>query len=406
MRAGPRPPLSQPPAKGGRRRAPDRSGTARKQDLLNTILEASLDDRAWAAVLERLCGLLGADKALVEVHRAAAPRNLFLATHGIKPRDRDLYITRYAPQNPWLRAWISHFKPGVIIPGDRLLGRLELVQTEFYQELLQRQDVFYLVGATLLHDARGLATLVLMRGRRCGPFQKAEISALKPFIPPIQQALAASLMIREAEQESRTAVEILNRIPTGILFLDSDGRVLERNRRARDLLASEDGLRLTPEGRLEGMFPGDGVRLAEAAAAVLADPEQARADSPRMVTLRRRSREAPLHLVFFADRDPGACIGEPHPRVIVFITDPWKAERPSEAILVELFGLSKAEARLAALLAQGDNLDDCAGRLGIRPATARTHLKRIFSKTGTRRQGELIRFLLESPAMLAAWEGA
>ena len=59
------------------------------------------------------------------------------------------------------------------------------------------------------------------------------------------------------------------------------------------------------------------------------------------------------------------------------------------------FGLTAAEAVFAAEISRGDGLQAVAERLAIAPTTARTHLTRIFEKTGTRRQAELVRLLMQ-----------
>jgi DNA-binding CsgD family transcriptional regulator len=63
------------------------------------------------------------------------------------------------------------------------------------------------------------------------------------------------------------------------------------------------------------------------------------------------------------------------------------------------FGLTEAEARLAALLASGEELRFAAEKLGITYGTARTRLAEIFQKTETRRQAELMKILLTTLAM-------
>ena len=55
--------------------------------------------------------------------------------------------------------------------------------------------------------------------------------------------------------------------------------------------------------------------------------------------------------------------------------------------------LTASEATLAAELAQGTSLIDLARKLGISRSTVRTHLARVFAKTSTRRQPELIALL-------------
>jgi DNA-binding CsgD family transcriptional regulator len=58
--------------------------------------------------------------------------------------------------------------------------------------------------------------------------------------------------------------------------------------------------------------------------------------------------------------------------------------------LCRLYGLTRGEAALAVLLVRGKSIEDAAEELFISPHTARTHLKRIFMKTDTHRQTELV----------------
>ena len=71
-----------------------------------------------------------------------------------------------------------------------------------------------------------------------------------------------------------------------------------------------------------------------------------------------------------------------------------------EQALAALYDLTPAEAKVFSLLASGMSLATIAARLGIRHSTAKTHLQRLFAKTGAGRQAELIR-LAASLAMFA-----
>lgn len=83
-----------------------------------------------------------------------------------------------------------------------------------------------------------------------------------------------------------------------------------------------------------------------------------------------------------------------HAGATVVIHDPTLGPIDPSDHLAALYTLTPAEARLASALASGRSLDESADALSITKATARTRLKRVFEKTGTRRQGELIRKLL------------
>ncbi|MFB3078283.1 MAG: helix-turn-helix transcriptional regulator [Lysobacterales bacterium] len=65
---------------------------------------------------------------------------------------------------------------------------------------------------------------------------------------------------------------------------------------------------------------------------------------------------------------------------------------------MELFGLTRAEARLAMQLANGATLDEAAEKLHISRNTVKSHLSSVFSKTGVTRQTKLIQLILRSVA--------
>jgi DNA-binding CsgD family transcriptional regulator len=76
-------------------------------------------------------------------------------------------------------------------------------------------------------------------------------------------------------------------------------------------------------------------------------------------------------------------------RAILLLTDLRSPLRPEATQLCAAFGLTVAEAKLAAKLASGSGIDGAAASLGVSRETARTQLKAVFGKTNTRRQAEL-----------------
>jgi DNA-binding CsgD family transcriptional regulator len=78
---------------------------------------------------------------------------------------------------------------------------------------------------------------------------------------------------------------------------------------------------------------------------------------------------------------------------VVFICDPDRTATTPEARLRKLYGLSRAEAAVAARVLRGVGLQAVADDLGIGLPTVRTHLQRVFEKTQTRRQAELVRLI-------------
>jgi DNA-binding CsgD family transcriptional regulator len=85
---------------------------------------------------------------------------------------------------------------------------------------------------------------------------------------------------------------------------------------------------------------------------------------------------------------------------VVFVSSSEQPVEPHEKLLRRVYELTDAEARFTALLLQGRKLEDIAETLAISIHTARSHLKHVFEKTRTSRQGELISLLLSGPVLL------
>jgi len=80
--------------------------------------------------------------------------------------------------------------------------------------------------------------------------------------------------------------------------------------------------------------------------------------------------------------------------VAIFIAEPEQAATPDPALLGAMLDLSPSEARLTAAIVSGKTLQEFAAEAGVSLNTARTLLKRVFSKTGVSRQAELVRLAL------------
>jgi DNA-binding CsgD family transcriptional regulator len=108
----------------------------------------------------------------------------------------------------------------------------------------------------------------------------------------------------------------------------------------------------------------------------------------------------PLHVLVTPVRQETAVAAMPwtimqRPAAIVLISDPETEMRARIETLRERFGLTPAEATFALEIVKGDGRQATADRLGITVGTARSHLAKIFDKTGVTRQAELVRLLLQ-----------
>jgi DNA-binding CsgD family transcriptional regulator len=192
---------------------------------------------------------------------------------------------------------------------------------------------------------------------------------------------------RNLRWRSAVALQVIERLSSGIIISDDGGRVLEMNRAARMMLRREDGLAVQ-RGYLcarRAFETAKMTRLISAAAATGGRGLRA----GRMPVGRGDGRPAYILTVTPLHSDLGAA---DRLLAMIIIIDP-ESHSPPESELVELFGLSPAEARLAAALMTGKALAEIAGEFGLQVATLRTQLRSILKKAGARRQSDLIRIL-------------
>ena len=110
------------------------------------------------------------------------------------------------------------------------------------------------------------------------------------------------------------------------------------------------------------------------------------------VCLSRPSGKPPLVVTAIPLSAAGAAAAglPPAAMALLLVTDPGlRAAPPAPALLRETFGLTRAEAEVAARATTGEGVPALAASLGISQGTVRLHLHRVFEKTGAHRQAEL-----------------
>jgi len=79
--------------------------------------------------------------------------------------------------------------------------------------------------------------------------------------------------------------------------------------------------------------------------------------------------------------------------VLLFIVDPVNQAGIPPALLMDAFGLTHAESRIALAVSSGLSIPETASRLGLSPNTIKTRLRNVFAKSGASRQTELARLI-------------
>lgn len=190
---------------------------------------------------------------------------------------------------------------------------------------------------------------------------------------------------------------LLQQLPQAVVLVDARGTVGGLNERAAAIVAQGDGL-LISRGVLRCRRPGDTVALHRLIADVAQRNGHRDGATRYGLRIHRPVGRRPLTALVTGLRCKSAC-RDGEAVIAVLVNDPEHTPAIEVQMLRDWYGLTPAEARVGLLLASGLSVDEIVERLGIGANTARTHLKNIFAKTDTRRQGELIRLLLSNPTL-------
>ena len=227
--------------------------------------------------------------------------------------------------------------------------------------------------------------------------QCAVCTALDSNKPDWQRIIDLFMHCRALREFADHAASWAHTSHVAAIILTQHGRVLDCDYRGESFLKAGHVLRLTG-GHLSctelSLQPSFNQALKETAVSgrtanlLLHAPEQP--DKRFSLTLTRMQLRPPT---------PGNG-GPANVAAILCLVAPLDGRRIATARqLMDFFGLSGAEARLARAICHGDSVEEYARDQGLRLPTVRTQLSSIFNKTGTQRQAALVRLIAGIPVV-------
>jgi DNA-binding CsgD family transcriptional regulator len=203
-------------------------------------------------------------------------------------------------------------------------------------------------------------------------------------------------------RDHQAALDGLERSHSATIVVDCGGTIVFATRLAEAILRQGEGLR-NCGGRIGSADPFVAARLAALIRAAAGTATGLAAGAPRCggLAIERGEDRLPLTVMVAPFRPKRLGFGTPLPAALIFIRDP-EASGLGVDVLKDLFGLTPAQAAVAAHLAEGESLEHIAARLRISLHTARDHLKAVFAKTNTARQSQLVALLTRTVAALGS----
>lgn len=326
-------------------------------------------------VLEEIAGRVGATGG--NLIRGSDAGVSFISSPSIAEATLDFERLGYNRDN----TRISRRLERASYPG--FLTDLDLHSAEELRTLPMYRDFLIPRGAdagagTIIQGTNNDALIVAIEGFPSHASAQESVAFLDSLRPYLGRATVLSSRLQALQTDN--LVDAFNMGGVAIALLDVRGKILGATER---FAASFDTLLLDGETRLRAADATTDKQLADAllrmkergesTSLAVRDQAQFGCAILHLLPARRRARDLFSNVHIFA-----------------LLSQADNHFLPGADIIAALFDLTPAEARVARSIAHGNTVGDVARQSGVSSETVRTQLKRVFAKTSTSRQGELI----------------
>lgn len=360
-----------------------------QDDLVLALLAGARDASPLAAFMQRLLTKAQASRGLLLLSPAGSdigerPEVLQFAAPRAKA-DAPLDISRLME--------LGLHPIGSLRP-DRIYAVDEMLDYDQPEILARQREALAVMGIRFGRWLRivpgGETEAWILLTRETEDFSSAAVAAFSSTVPYLKAALRLLGTLGEERMHRAMAQTALERLGIGQIALDHNGMVLHADALAESVLPF-----VTMRGGRRLQLPpsaNDAMVRACRQFSASADPD------PSSVCIALND-ELALLLRPAAGETPA---GVRRAASVGFVRLERREDVPSGArCLRVLHQLSPSEAALAELLSRGSTIAEAGRELNLTEETARNYSKRIYARTGTRGQADLVRIVLGGLAPLA-----
>ena len=258
----------------------------------------------------------------------------------------------------------------------------EFRETIFFKEWVRPQGWIDFVSALLAKSQVTYVECVVFRHGSDGATDDKARRKMKLIVPHLRRAVLIGEVIDLRKVEAAELADTLDGIAAALFLVDADGRVVHANVSGHRMLTEGYVLR-SVSGKLAACDQNSNQTLREVLAVAGGDVSLVAPNSEPYIA-------HVLPLSSGARRKAGVAYSAV---AAVFVR---KATldllHPLEA-LANYYKLTPTELRVLMAIVQVGGVLEAANVLGISQATVKTHLSRLFEKTSTNRQADLVRIV-------------
>jgi len=362
-------------------------------ELLFACYQGGLQQPLWQDFLQQLKDLFVAQYVTLML-RPPKEGDEGVVLNAIQPYIDTYYSYKahFFAQDPFVNLPL-----GKALTLDDVVDMQQFKQTAYYLDYLSRTKTEYVLGLDLVDENGFSARLRLTRSAEQENFGDNEKEELQQLARHLTQSIVLYSRMANAQSYLETYQTALDSMAMGCILLDEKLQVVAKNKTAEAFLQDRSVLKIKNKILSVGNVR-EQKKFRDLFKAM--HGEMLKTQQAVVNTFRLDSASSMAGIGLLCRVLPPSMTPDAGPNLALFIADPDKPRLSDENLLAQLFGLTRAEARLALLLANGESLDQAAESLGVTRNTAKSHLGSTFTKIGVTRQPHLVQIILRSVASL------
>ncbi len=361
--------------------------------LIGQIYDTTFDPDRWPGVLANIVGFMDGKTGALVSQGVGGKHVNFHYSWGEDPKYTELYRTTYARLNPAVVPVALSVKSGEICSLSMMIPFGEFLKSRFYKEWAQPQGYGDVTTVIIEKAADGFAHLGVSYDLANSPVGDELRRKMALLAPHVCRAVAISKLVELSKIEAALLADTVDSLDAAVFLVREDGRLGHANGSGRALLA-QGVLFRENNGVISAVNP-------EARAAVSASLAAAASGDAgmtnRKVAIPLTSRDGERYVCHIMSLAAGARSGARarYDTAVAMFVHKASVERPTmiEAVAAH-FKLTPAELRVMFAIIEVGGTPEVAKMLGTSIDTVKTHLKRIFAKTETRRQADLVKLVV------------
>jgi DNA-binding CsgD family transcriptional regulator/PAS domain-containing protein len=278
------------------------------------------------------------------------------------------------------------------IANTELFPHDELLQTRIYDGWARPQGLVDLVRVALEKSATSISFFGVFRSQREGVVVDDARRRIGLIAPHVRRVMLVGSSMDRRTAEAAALADALDGVSAGMFLVDAEGRIVHANARGNALLDERSVLR-SGAGKLAAIEAGADRELCQSIALAVGGDT---AVGIRGIAVPLTARDGEHHVAHVLPLTSGERrrAGAGYAAVAALFVHKAELETPSppEAI-AKLYKLTPTELRVLLAIVEVGGVPEEAEALGIGEATVKTHLHRLFAKTETTRQADLVKLV-------------